>query len=87
MSSQKEEMGPRLSSVIIIGILTFVLGKFLGLASLVSQPVQVVTREPENIVPGTVYYQKGNRSGRLSSCHLLCRHNAEEGRHCQCPLP
>ena len=64
MSSQKEEMGPRLSSVIIIGILTFVLGKFLGLASLVSQPVQVVTREPENIVPGTVYYQKGNRSGR-----------------------
>ncbi|MEX0330279.1 MAG: hypothetical protein AB3N64_02540 [Puniceicoccaceae bacterium] len=66
MSPQKEPTGPRMSSVIIIGVLTFILGKMLGLASLVTQPVIVVNKEPnpENVVPGTVYYQKGTSSGR-----------------------
>jgi hypothetical protein len=55
-----------MTSVIFIGLLTFVLGKMLGLASLVSQPVTILTKDPDpdSIVPGTVYYQKGSRSGR-----------------------
>lgn len=66
MSNQKEPTGPRLSSVIIIGLLTFGIGKMLALASLISQPVTVITKalDPESIIPGTVYYQKGSSSGR-----------------------
>jgi hypothetical protein len=66
MSTQKEAAGPGLSSVILIGILIFTLGKMLGLASLVSQPVPVVTKapDPDSLTPGVVYYHKGGRSGR-----------------------
>lgn len=66
MSKDNEVLGPRMTSVVFIGLLTFVLGKMLGLASLVSQPVTILTKEPDpdSIVPGTVYYQKGSRSGR-----------------------
>jgi hypothetical protein len=66
MSNQKEPTGPRLSSVIIIGFLIFGIGKLLGLASLISQPVTVTTKalDPESIIPGVVYYQKGSSSGR-----------------------
>lgn len=55
-----------MSSVLILGLLTLFLGKMLGLASLVSQPVIVLTKDPnpDNLVPGTVYYQKGEASGR-----------------------
>lgn len=64
MSPKKEPTGPRMSSVIIIGVLVFIIGTILGLASLVSQPVAVVTKMPDPIVPGKVYFMKGNSSGR-----------------------
>jgi hypothetical protein len=55
-----------LSSVVLIGILIFTMGKLLGLASLISQPVIVVNRapDPEAKIPGVVYFHRGERGGR-----------------------
>jgi hypothetical protein len=66
MSTNSDAAGPRLTSVLIIGLLTFALGKLLAIASLVSQPVTVLTKEPdpESVTPGIVYHVRGDRSGR-----------------------
>ena len=65
MSAKNEPAGPSLSSVIFAGVLCFVLGKMLAVASLVSQPVTVMSKvpEPESVVPGTAYYVKGSKVG------------------------
>ena len=65
---KNEPTGPHISAVILLGLLTFLLGGALGLASLISKPVQELSRapDPEKIEPGTVYYVKGDRLGRTA---------------------
>lgn len=68
MASKDESLGPNMSVVLLTGFLTFVIGAGLGIASLVSQPVQVHASAPdlEQIEPGTVIYVRGSRSGRTA---------------------
>ena len=68
MASEKEDFGPGLGSVVLIGLLTLALGMALGGVSLVTQQVTVFTRVPDedSLVPGKVIYVKGSRSGRTS---------------------
>lgn len=68
MANKNEPAGPSISSVIFVGILTFVLGAALGTSSLISQPVLTLNKDPdpESIKPGTVYYVRGDRIGRTA---------------------
>jgi len=68
MKKNKEATGPRISSVIFVGILCFILGKMLALGSLVSQPATLLNKDPEEgaMKPGTVWYVRGDRAGRTA---------------------
>jgi hypothetical protein len=65
MASSNEPEGPSIISVAFIGLLIFILGGVLGLASLVSQPVLILNKEPEpdSIKPGTVFLIRGDNLG------------------------
>ncbi|MGC9450624.1 MAG: hypothetical protein ACP5I4_04190 [Oceanipulchritudo sp.] len=68
MAYGKEPEGPSMIAVVILGALTFIMGGALGLASLISQSVVVLNKEPEPgaIEPGTVYFIRGERIGRTA---------------------
>jgi hypothetical protein len=68
MPPNEEPLGPNMSVVLFAGLLTFLIGAGLGLASLISQPVMVFSSEPEpeQIEPGEVIYVRGSRSGRTA---------------------
>lgn len=60
-----EPTGPRIISVLFIGLICLLLGAVLGIASLVTQPVTELTKAPEedSIEPGEMYVVKGQRTG------------------------
>lgn len=68
MADEYENSGPRLSGAVVAGFLTFLLGVFLGTASLVSQPISVHTKapDPESIEPGKAIFVRGDRTGRTA---------------------
>jgi hypothetical protein len=68
MASKDEALGPNMSVVLLTGLVTFLIGAVLGVASLVSQPVlmHASAPDPENLVPGEVIYVRGSRSGRTA---------------------
>lgn len=68
MSKQKEITGPGITSVFVAGLLTFLLGGALAIASLVSRDVPVITREPkpDAFEEGEVYFFRGERIGRTA---------------------
>jgi hypothetical protein len=61
-SKEKEERA-ELRGILIAGIIAFLIGKLLGAASLVSQPVIMTNRapDPDLLPPGEVVYIKGDR--------------------------
>ncbi|NDV62223.1 hypothetical protein G0Q06_07170 [Puniceicoccales bacterium CK1056] len=65
---KNEPNDPSLILVLFIGFLSFCIGGILGVASLISLPVVESTKalEPDEIEPGTVYYIKGQQSGRTA---------------------
>ena len=65
MATRNEPEGPSIIPVILVGMLTFVIGGALGLASLISQPVLVLNKDPdpESLKPGTVYLVRGDTLG------------------------
>ena len=65
MATRNEPEGPSIIPVILIGVLTFVFGGALGLASLISQPILVLNKDPdpESLKPGTVYLVRGDNLG------------------------
>jgi hypothetical protein len=68
MPAKEEALGPNMSVVLLTGLLTFLIGGVLGVASLVSQPVLTHTSapDPEALEPGEVIYVRGSRSGRTA---------------------
>ena len=66
--SKNEPTGPSLISVIFIGFLTFCVGILLGIISLISQPVTTIAKslEADEVIPGEVYYLRGDRGGRTA---------------------
>lgn len=64
MAPKQEPEGPQLTTVFILGLLTFLLGGFLGTLSLITRPVTTYRNppDPESLKPGEVYLLRGNRS-------------------------
>jgi hypothetical protein len=64
MAPKQEPEGPRLTTVIILGLLTFLLGGVLGTLSLITRPVTTYRNppDPESLKPGEVYFLRGNRN-------------------------
>jgi hypothetical protein len=64
MAPKQEPEGPQLTTVIILGLLTFLLGGFLGTLSLITRPVTSYRNppDPESLKPGEVYLLRGNRN-------------------------
>ncbi len=63
--AKNEPTGPRMMSVLFMGLICLVLGAALGLVSLITQPVTELTKTPdEDAIPlGEVYVVKGQRTG------------------------
>lgn len=61
-----DEAGPGLAPALFLGLLSLLLGAVLGVASMVSQPVTILTKQAdlETLAPGTVYFIRGDRLGR-----------------------
>ena len=68
MSAENEEVGPGIAPALFLGLLSFLVGAVLGVASMVYQPVTILTKQsdPENLAPGTVYYIRGDHLGRTA---------------------
>lgn len=68
MAPKQESHGPRLTPVIVLGLLSFLLGGFLGTISLVTRPVTTYRKapDPESLKPGEVYFLRGDRGGASS---------------------
>ena len=68
MARKDEDYGPGMGGVVLSGLITLCIGMMLGGFSLVTQKVDVLTRnpDPELREQGTVFYIKGTRSGRTS---------------------
>lgn len=66
MASRNEPDGPNMGGVLFIGFLSLLFGGMLGVCSLISQPVRVLTQEPEPdlLAPGEVYFIRGDRNIR-----------------------
>lgn len=66
MAGHDESLGPNMSVVVITGLLTFILGGMLGLASLISQPVTTLANVPkaDTLKPGEVIFVRGSRLAR-----------------------
>jgi len=66
MRDEIETASPNLTTALILGLITLLLGMLLGLASLVSQPVPVHAKAPdaEAIELGRAYHVPGARTGR-----------------------
>ncbi|MFO7724963.1 MAG: hypothetical protein R6V45_05380, partial [Oceanipulchritudo sp.] len=68
MARKKESEGPTLSTVLLLGLTTFILGTVLGTISLISRPVTThrTAPDPEKLEPGEVVFIRGDRSGRTA---------------------
>lgn len=68
MPRTKESEGPTLSTVLILGLITFFIGTALGTISLISRPVTTyrTAPDPEKMEPGEVVFIRGNRAGRTA---------------------
>jgi len=68
MAGKDEDYGPGMGGVVLSGLITLIIGMTLGGFSLVTQKVDVLTRDPdpEALEPGKLVYVKGSRSGRTS---------------------
>ena len=68
MSRKQEPASPSMASVAIAAILVFLLGGALGVLSLITRPVEVVSHVPEaeDFEPGMVYLVRGTRAGRTA---------------------
>jgi hypothetical protein len=64
MAPKQEPEGPQLTTVVILGLLTFLLGGFLGTLSLMTRPVATYRNppDPESLKSGEVYLLRGNRN-------------------------
>ncbi|MEX0322244.1 MAG: hypothetical protein AB3N63_08810 [Puniceicoccaceae bacterium] len=60
-----EPAGPRMFSVLFMGLICLILGAVLGVVSLITQPVTELTKAPEegSMEPGEIYVVKGQRTG------------------------
>ena len=68
MARTKESEGPTLSTVLILGLVTFFIGAALGTISLISRPVPTTRTAPapDKMEPGEVVFIRGERSGRTA---------------------
>lgn len=68
MPRTKESEGPTLSTVLILGLITFFIGAALGTISLISRPVTThrTAPDPEKVEPGEVVFIRGDRGGRTA---------------------
>jgi hypothetical protein len=68
MAKSETSSDSRLSGAIVAGVITFLLGGLLALASLISQPVEIRSRapDPESLKPGEVHIVRGEHVGRTA---------------------